>query len=372
MKDRENRTEGERAKTAQLAGVFSVVIASFRSAACWKDAVRSVLIQDYPAIELIFCDDGSEGGDAQAVEQFIKHHRSANLVRSQVIGREKNIGTVANLGDGAARAGGRYLLHFAADDALHDAHALTRLARALDEKADGVLGVYGRSVRCSKELTPLGGCSFDTVQARRLNACDAWTQWQALCRGCCIHMGATAFLRAEFLACGGFDASYRLLEDWPFFLRQTRDGRRFHFMDEPILKYRAGGVTDGERFGAGRSLCFQDQLMMYETQILPYLNEVSLATACRVYWRYRDDREDVLEYYGLMREASIRSLTAQIRGGTVFETLWKMKRVKHWCAARMRLMMQPVKTATQKTTFDVCADARRNPRGNAYQVHRGL
>ena len=61
MKDRENRTEGERAKTAQLAGVFSVVIASFRSAACWKDAVRSVLIQDYPAIELIFCDDGSEG-----------------------------------------------------------------------------------------------------------------------------------------------------------------------------------------------------------------------------------------------------------------------------------------------------------------------
>ena len=41
--------------------VFSVILAHYCQPDYWKDAVDSVLNQDYPAIELIFADDGTPG-----------------------------------------------------------------------------------------------------------------------------------------------------------------------------------------------------------------------------------------------------------------------------------------------------------------------
>lgn len=50
--------------------VFSVVIPSYGNGELWKAAVDSVLMQDYPAIELVFSDDGTPGFDTEAVRRY--------------------------------------------------------------------------------------------------------------------------------------------------------------------------------------------------------------------------------------------------------------------------------------------------------------
>lgn len=278
-------------KKKASAPVFSVVIVSYRSGELWKQAVASVLLQDYPAVELILADDGTPDFSSADCERFIAEHCGANLVRSRVLTAGRNAGTVKNLNRANRLCSGDYLLHFAADDALADRGVLTAFAGALRRKKPGVLGVYGKSECCDEHLQPMGRCSFDPKTAERMNGFSAREQWKQLCRGCCIHMGATAFVREEFMRAGGFDPRFRLMEDWPFLLCSTRQGYTFEFIDFSALYYRVGGITQ-RKPTPGYRMLLSDHLLNYETHILPDSAKLDRGARLKVWMRYLDDRMD--------------------------------------------------------------------------------
>ena len=306
----------------QKKSVFSVVIASYQSQQKWKAAVQSVLDQNYPNVELIFADDGSLGFAPQEIEQAINKRKSVNLVSYRVISRKTNQGTVRNMQSACLSCSGKYLLFMAADDALYDENVLSRFAHSLEKQPENVMGVYARAILCRKDLSPTGCCSFDTEQAIALNDLPALDQWRVLSQRCCIHMGATAFIRKRFLAFGGFDTSYRLLEDWPFFLRATESGFSFHFEAFDALRYRQGGISRGKAFSYGRKLCFSDQLQMYETQLLPRLQLLGRQERFFVYWRYQCDRQDVWNHYRLKSTRTISQLPGWDAERCFFEAVW--------------------------------------------------
>ena len=308
----------------QKKSVFSVVIASYQSQQEWKAAVQSVLDQNYPNVELIFSDDGSLGFDPQEIEQAIKKRKSVNLVSYRVISRKTNLGTVHNMQSACLSCSGKYLLFMAADDALYDENVLSRFAHSLEKQPENVMGVYARAILCHKDLSPTGCCSFDTEQAIALNALPALDQWRMLSQRCCIHMGATAFIRERFMTFGGFDTSYRLLEDWPFFLRATESGFSFHFEAFDALLYRRGGISGGKAFSHGRMLCFADQLQMYETLLLPRAQLLGRTERFFMYWRYRCDRQDVWNHYRLKSTKKISRLPGWNAERCFFEAVWFM------------------------------------------------
>lgn len=305
--------------------VFSVVIISYRSGELWKQAVSSVLSQDYQAIELILADDGTPDFSCAEAEKFIAQKCGSNLVRSRVISSECNNGTVQNLNKADQYCSGAYLLHFAADDALAHNGVLTVFADTLQHKKPGVLGVYGRSECCDDQLRPVGSCSFDPVLAERMNSFSAREQWKRLCQGCCLHLGATAFLREEYLRTDGFDPRFRLMEDWPFLLKCTRQGYLFEFIDLSALLYRQGGVTKRKPTPSYRSL-MTDHLLNYEMNILPASAELDRMARWKVWMRYLDDRMDGRKLFGELSAVSYGKLRGFDAHAVWYLPMWWIKR----------------------------------------------
>lgn len=284
--------------------VFSVVIPAYGGGELWKAAVDSVLMQDYPAIELVFADDCTPGFDIESVRAYIEARRRNNLVRFEAVRHEKNMGTVRNFRVAHSLCTGKYLTHIAMDDAYCSVEVLSRYAAALEEKPQDVLGVYARSLVCDEVLTPFGYTSFDTDMAGKMNAMTAKEQFGQIARRCCIHMGATAFVREEFMEHGDFDTDYRLIEDWPFFLTAARRGRRFFYLPFDAIFYRSGGVTDAAFASQTKKICCEDHIRLHEKLILPYLDLLPYRDRLQVYGKYAEDRMDMEHILGPLSSLS--------------------------------------------------------------------
>lgn len=308
----------------EKAGLFSVLVPLYHNQGEWKETVSSVLSQNYSAIELLVCDDGTPGFDAGEIVAYIEENRTNNLKRYQVSSNESNLGTVATMKRLQEQSTGEYLTHIAGDDAYCCEDVLARYAAALAAKGKDILGVYGNSICCDSHLKPTGRVSFDVNAARKMNEADAVRQYACLTERCCIHMGATAFLRKEFFAAGGFSDEYRLIEDWPFFLRATRTGARFRYLDADAIWYRAGGITTSAEFTPKKRECYVDHLRLYEQEILPFGRMLSWQQARRVYEKYRTDRRSVLRAYGQLTSTLLTDIWGMHPWYWLFEVVW-------WC-----------------------------------------
>ena len=77
--------------------LFSIGIVCYRNWEYLNDAIDSVLSQDYPRIQLIISDDGSDGFPIDRFRDYIESHRRDNLVEYLVRQSEQNEGTVRHL-----------------------------------------------------------------------------------------------------------------------------------------------------------------------------------------------------------------------------------------------------------------------------------
>ncbi len=68
-----------RANGSELPMKFSVVTISFNQRQYLEEALRSVLTQDYPAIEYIVVDPGSTDGSRELIESFASQLGASNF-----------------------------------------------------------------------------------------------------------------------------------------------------------------------------------------------------------------------------------------------------------------------------------------------------
>ena len=87
--------------------LISVIMPAYNALPYIDQAIRSVLDQDYPNIELIVVDDGSRDGTPELAEQFGD--------RVKVL-RQKNAGPAAARNKGIAASRGDFIAFLDADD----------------------------------------------------------------------------------------------------------------------------------------------------------------------------------------------------------------------------------------------------------------
>ena len=263
---------------SRSADVFSVSIVHFNQPEFWREAIASVLVQDYPAVQLVFSDDASAEFDKAEVERFIEENRRENLISYTVIAHEENIGTVRNHNIGDEACFGRYVTHFAADDAFANESVLSAYASSLEDLPDDVLGVFGRIIPCDRELVPLSNPKINLPSEEERIAISEMTsaeQFRHLVfkHGSRIPMGASAFIRERYNAFHPLDTRMKYIEDWPFFLNATRYDRRMLFAGIDVLMYRAGGISQSKDADEFRKMYIHDLISIYETSILPFMTD---------------------------------------------------------------------------------------------------
>ncbi|MBU8849079.1 MAG: glycosyltransferase [Desulfobacterales bacterium] len=88
--------------------LVSVILPTYNRAWTLKDAVDSVLFQDYPQIELIIVDDGSEDN----TQELLKAYKSKSIILKQ-----KNSGVSAARNAGIKKSRGEFIALLDSDDA---------------------------------------------------------------------------------------------------------------------------------------------------------------------------------------------------------------------------------------------------------------
>lgn len=242
--------------------LISVLIPSYRSGKMLEQALESVLVQSYPALEVVICDDGSEYFEEAQLRELGK---AKGHIALKVIHQEKNIGTVRNLNSGLQLCVGIWVLLLAADDVLANETVIFRMVE-LVEKTDRNW-LLGQTIVCNEQLVWTG--EFCPTEEEVVWTRTPQKLFAALCRDCFLPSSGNLY-RAEFLRrMGFFDEHFRLVEDWPLFLKAARAGELPEVCDTPTVLHRACGVS---RSWAGKNQVYQkDLIATMELEIIPYL-----------------------------------------------------------------------------------------------------
>lgn len=201
---------------SMFAPLVSIVIPAYNDERFIKEAIDSVLLQEYSNIELIVLDDGSTDATRSVLEGYTEaafHWES-----------HPNMGQAATLNKGWTMAKGDILSYLSADDALLPG-AVTRAVQQLTNYSNAVM-VYG-----DYELMDVNSKTIRHVSAPdfsyREMVCDIVVQ-----------PGPGVFFRREcFERTGGWDVSLRQTPDYEYWLRLALLGHFIH-LPETLARFR--------------------------------------------------------------------------------------------------------------------------------------
>ena len=200
-------------------------------------AAGSALAQDYPNLDAVLVDDGSESPAALAALAAVEADFAA---RGWRVVRQENRYVGAARNTAARAAGGEWLL-FLDDDNVLFPDAVSRLVRAA--RFAGADCVPAASIRFTGNGDPRTDAAGLGTPIRFLGAARAWSHFSNVVGDAC------ALVRRDvFEAAGGFTEEYRVgLDDLTLYNRLIRDGRRIEPLPDPAYYYRMGGPTMKQR-----------------------------------------------------------------------------------------------------------------------------
>ena len=181
---------------------ISVIIPSFNAAKWLPVAVASVRAQTRPADEIVIVDDGSTDGTRELCRTF------GETVR--YVARE-NGGLAAARNTGVAATSGEWMLFLDADDVLVP-DALASLSRTAERSSAGVVYGFVLQRRSTVTETQLHGLPYAVGEPPAPAKAHFW--WTPIPTA-----GAALIRRTLNEEVGGFDESFRQVEDAEYWLR---------------------------------------------------------------------------------------------------------------------------------------------------------
>lgn len=224
----------------------SVVIPCYNAGGYLSEAVRAVLTQTFPDVEIIIVDDGST--DATTLKLL----RDCSWPRTRVL-HQANAGPAAARNCGVRAASGDYILPLDADDII-DPTYVTKAVAALEQRVDvGV--VYCKAMRFGDEEGPWDLPGFSVEE---------------LAIGNVVFVTAL-FRKTDWAAVGGFDEHLRHgLEDYDFWIKLVHRGRKVVQLDEYLFHYRVRADSrtkhweqDDDKVVASYARIFRNNLEFY-------------------------------------------------------------------------------------------------------------
>lgn len=200
--------------------VVSIVVPSFNQAEFVEETLRSILLQAYPALELIVIDGGSSDGTVEILKKYspwLDHWTS-----------EPDRGQSHALNKGFAHATGEIAGYLNSDDVLRPG-ALAQVAAAFADRLDQPV------------LAAFSGNDFDesgvVSEYRPPHSCPRLHVW--LSSEASLHQPSTFWTAALHRRVGEFDESLRFCMDKDFFLRAIFEhGTYMGVRGEPVAGFR--------------------------------------------------------------------------------------------------------------------------------------
>lgn len=215
--------------------LVSVIIPTYNNGRFIRQAVDSVLEQDFTDVEIIVIDDGSTDDTADVLQPYrdrIQYHV------------QENQGVCAARNRGLALARGRYVSFLDADDYFLPGKLTDQVAAYRRMPSLGILNSGWRLVdetgATIKDVEP-----WHSVPDLSL---EDWLRWKP------VFPGAMMFRREDLLRVGGFKAGLRQAEDVDLVLRLSLLGCEAVWIHRPTVCYRIHG-RNTVRDSLGQAQC---------------------------------------------------------------------------------------------------------------------
>lgn len=261
--------------------LVSVVVITYNSAAFVTETLDSIARQTYSNIELVVSDDCSRDDTVEVVRQWMEKNRE-RFAGCVIRAGEENLGIPKNLNAGIRKASGRYIKIIAGDDLL--------LPDCIRVNVDGCAEKNSRYLFTWLEKFSDGenGRKFwSEAPNPAFFEADAAGQYAMLLRKNWVY-GPLFFCEKAFLEeMGMYDERYRMLEDYPMWLKMTKAGHKLHFVHVPTVAYRISesSVSNSAGVRVVNENYFRCYRQFFYDQIFPELLRRGKLLKLLLHWR---------------------------------------------------------------------------------------
>lgn len=263
--------------------LVSIITASYQKFKRLYDTVESVLTQDYPNIEYIIADDGSDCFPFEDIRSYIEKKAATN-VRWLILHNERNIGTVKNLNNAYKKSKGIYIINLACGDVFFDNNVVSRIVNRFVKTNCDVI-VTSRMVY-SEYNTPLYLLPH-YAERRVIKKFDSSIkQYSAFITSAFYDMAsgsAMSFTHSILERVGYFDEKYLLWEDGPFLAKYLQIGKLEFAYDIISIWYECGGVSSAAKFKNKHPKLQEDEILFARKEKLEHINSLSFVDQRRLF-----------------------------------------------------------------------------------------
>lgn len=217
--------------------LVSIIVVTYNSAKFVLETLESAKAQTYRNIELIVTDDCSQDNTVEICRKWLDENKG-RFVRTELIMAERNTGVPANCNRGVRAAKGEWVKFIAGDDALEvdcvnhfiDFIEKNTQAKVIYSYARYYINDFNENNYIRKWPPAYPSLFVD-------DKICATEQFGILLKSFMIP-APTVFLNKDVIySVGLFDERF-FVEDFPMWLKLTRAGYKFYFMDKMTIKYR--------------------------------------------------------------------------------------------------------------------------------------
>lgn len=219
--------------------LVSIIVITYNSVKYVIDALESAKAQTYKDIELIISDDASKDDTVKLCRKWVDENRN-RFVRTEILAVDENRGIPANCNRAFGVSQGEWIKLIAGDDMLLPG-CLEENIKYIKKNSEikvlfSYLNMYlddFKPINFIQKFPSHSNCIFFNSNI------TASEQYRLLLLSNRIHSTASVFISREaLLNVGGFDEKYKHIEDYPLWLRLTKEGYKMHFMNQITANYR--------------------------------------------------------------------------------------------------------------------------------------
>ena len=216
---------------------ISIITLTYNNWRVLEKAITSVVNQHIDAkyqIEYLIVDDCTDDFDFEFIDSLL---RDTGL-NYRIIVNNQNVGTVASFNNAIQESTGDIIVPLSADDEFYDSYVVDDIANEfVQTNAYVITGL---------RVPMVDGVESNAHPSERYYSIfnsPMLLLKRILVHGNIISGASTSYRRDVFSMVGYFDTRYRLLEDYPFFIRFLSSGFKMHLLKRKLIKYGMSGVS---------------------------------------------------------------------------------------------------------------------------------
>ncbi|MCG3886785.1 glycosyltransferase [Photobacterium leiognathi] len=184
-------------------------------------------------LEYIIADDGTINFD----ERYISRYLDKYEINYKIIKNKKNIGTVKSFNNAISISNGDIIIPLSADDEFYDDNVIMDIVKSFrDSNSYIITGLRALKDIDNEILLPSKKDWILFDKKEKLLK-------KIMIHGNIISGAATCYHRDIFSEIGFFDEKYRLLEDYPFYIKALSKGYNIFLLKKPIIMYGMNGIS---------------------------------------------------------------------------------------------------------------------------------